>query len=119
MERSRLYHKMEHGTYFMGRHETYQKKIFAPPQDDFLVLYYCFSPNTPQMRQRAAKISHRLPPGIRTLVGQKYHHVQREQDPTYFDKERELLASHSRDLSQNKVFARNTAPWTCISSSAR
>ena len=108
--RSRLYHKMRHGAYHMGRHESYWGAQATPPQDDLLVLHYCFSPNTPEMRLRASRISDRLSAENRKFMGGHYY-FERERDPTYFDREREALVAKSRDLSHNAVFARNTAPW--------
>ena len=108
--RSRLYHKMRHGAYYMGRHESYWGPQATPPQDDLLVLNYCFSPNTPEMRQRACRVSNRVSAEYKRFMGGHYY-FERKRDPTYFDREREALVPRARDLLQNKVFARNTAPW--------
>ena len=111
MGRARIYHRGPHGAYLSGRHKSYWAEALTPPQDDFLVLYYCFSPNTPQMRQRAAGMAHRFSPFNRRLAGEHDCHLKRAQDPTHLDREREALVPNSRDLSQDKVFAHNTAPW--------
>ena len=111
MERSRIYHRGQHGAYLPGRHRSYWAGALTTPRDDFLILYYCFSPNTPQMRQRAAGIGGQFSPSNRRLVGEQDYHLTRAQDPTLLDKQRNALVPNSRDLSQNEVFARNTAPW--------
>jgi hypothetical protein len=77
LERSRLIHRRRHGAYTAGRHSSFRRGNSSSPPGA-LILWFGFSPWTPEMRARKLQIQSRVPATDRA-VGLGSQHVVTEE----------------------------------------
>ena len=104
LARSRLLHRRADGAYHVGRHTSFRYRIVRhPPQA--LVLWYAFSPWTPQTVARKVQIQQRIPGmeksgrGGAAVFGSQHLVDEAQLNATWKE-----AAGNARDLSQDACF---------------
>ena len=110
LARSRLLHRRSDGAYNVGRHTSFRHAIVRHPPEA-LVLWYAFSPWTPETRARKLQIQQRIPGAEKSgHGGAAVFGTQHLVDETQLNAKWKVAADKARDLSQEADFRRIVAP---------
>jgi hypothetical protein len=102
--RSRLLHRRADGAYNVGRHTSFRYRIVRHPCEA-LVLWYAFSPWTPETVARKVQIQQRIPSLDKSgRGGAAVFGTQHLVDATQLNATWRVAADKARDLSQDASF---------------
>jgi hypothetical protein len=114
--RSRLLHRRADGAYNVGRHTSFRHRIVRHPPEA-LVLWYAFSPWTPETVARKVQIQQRIPGKDKSgQDGAAVFGAQHLLDEAQLNATWKVAADKARDLSQDPNFRAIVAPASAVQS---